>query len=146
MWTSAHLHFTSNFSTFIDCLSKSQKTTSTCSSRKKKKTSFSFLSSNVETFLSPYVNSNFKRRSDGFFIEMGALLNKTREACKSKLQKIQKNPSYHERIWKAINYSQAEWEQLVQNNDNAFTTKRVERRCSRDPLDPEAGDPRKKIP
>lgn len=107
---------------------------------------FSFLSSNVETFLGPYVNSNFKRRSDGFFIEMGALLNKTREACKSKLQKIQKNPSYHERIWKAINYSQAEWEQLVQNNDNAFTTKRVERRCSRDPLDPEAGDPRKKIP
>ena len=107
---------------------------------------FSFLSSNVETFLSPYVNSNFKRRSDGFFIEMGALLNKTREACKSKLQKIQKNPSYHERIWKAINYSQAEWEQLVQNNDNAFTTKRVEKRCSRDPLDPQAGDPRKKIP
>ena len=49
---------------------------------------FSFLSSNVETFLSPYVNTNFKRRSDGFFIEMGTLLNKTREACKSKLQKI----------------------------------------------------------
>ena len=63
---------------------------------------------------------------------MSAQPNKKLEACKFKLQIIYKNQTHHERIWKAINCTQVEWEQLVQNNDNAFTNKHVKKRSTQD--------------